>query len=152
MTKAINLAAMLAPLPPVRFPTGAECQVRPFTAEAYELFRLLRDKMQGLVNGTDEADDAELQALADRLLRLVVPEATPDDVASLGDRFDAKLVPIMVASGRVEDVLSALTDTGAVTEGKGRRSPRSNGDTSSARKSRATPKRLVSRGRKRTGK
>lgn len=147
--KAINLADLLAPLPPVRFPTGAERAVRPFTAEAYELFRSLREQMTGLVAGRVEADDDALHALADRLLRLVVPDASADDIASLGERFDAKLVPIMIAAGRVDDVIAAVHEATGDAGGKAPRPPRSSGGTSSARKSRATPKRSASGGRKR---
>jgi hypothetical protein len=143
--KAINLADMLAPLPPVRFPTGAECAVRPFTAEAYELYRALRGRMEKAVQGEGINED-EMQEMLSRLLALVVPDATPDDLASLGERFDAKLVPVMLAAGRVEEVMAAMHDVNAVPEGNAPRPLRSRGGTSSAHKSRGTPKRLANRG------
>lgn len=110
----LNLAELVPPLPQVTLPNGKEYQIAPLTARGYELFLAVQRAMHG-----EEDIGFEFVAKVDELLAIVIPAATPDDLASFGVRHDLKLAVIMTASGAVDNVLEAIKDETVSSEGNG---------------------------------
>jgi hypothetical protein len=142
----LNLAALAPALPPVILPNGREVAVRPMTARAYELYRELTGYTAAFQRGEDVDEGAYLD-LVDECLALVLPDATPDDLASLGVRIEFKMAPILMAAGRVDEVMRAMAAQDAGTEGNGETLPGLPHDTTSAASSLGTPKRSGRTGR-----
>lgn len=105
--EVMNLAAMVPTLPMVRLLNGHEVQLMPFTAEGYELWSELRALVVDSENG-EEVDSLYVEALADRLLQMVLPDATKDELAAFGSRLEAKMAPILGAAGQIDTVMAAL--------------------------------------------
>jgi hypothetical protein len=108
----MNLASLLPALPPVIIPNGTTHQIMPLTARGYELFKEVR-QYQAAANNGELVDDSAYLDIVDELLALVLPTATPDDLASFGFRIEIKLGPILAAAGRVDDVLNAIAEAEA---------------------------------------
>lgn len=107
-SKALNLASLVPPLPLVTLPNGKEVQLRHLSAKGYELYR----EMQSLITDVQQerpVDEQLFTVVIDELLALVLPDATPDDLASLGDRYELKMAPILAAAGRVDEVLASFS-------------------------------------------
>ena len=66
----LDLLALATPLEPVKFPNGRVFEVRPLDAVGWEMMR----------TATESASDGDALALLTRC----VPDATPDDMATLG--------------------------------------------------------------------
>jgi hypothetical protein len=115
--KELNLALLMPALPPVILPSGTTHQIMPLTARGYEMFKTLRE-MQRQYEQTNVLDEAVYLQVIDDLLALVLPTATPDDLASLGFRVEVKLAPILAAAGRVDDVLLALEESESAPNGE----------------------------------
>lgn len=142
----LNLAALVPTLPSVILPNQKEVQLHALTAEGYELYRQMRGLTQQVQNGEDVDEDAYMGVI-DRLLALVLPDATPDDLASFGVRFELKMAPILAAAGRVDEVIATLNAAEKASEGNGVAQPDSSPDTISAAPSRGTRKRSGKIGR-----
>jgi hypothetical protein len=140
----LNLAALVPTLPSVIIPNGKELQLRPLTAEGYELYRQMRQLTAQVQNGGEVDEDAYVNVI-DRLLGVVLPDATDDDLASFGVRYELKMAPILAAAGRVDEVVSALAS--AAPEGNEVAQPDSLPDTISAAPLRSTRKRSGKIGR-----
>jgi hypothetical protein len=115
---AINLAAIVPDLPDVVMPNGVTTRMVPFTAQAYEQYRyiqlLTRRQMEG-----DEIDNEEYLDCVDDVLRVVLPDATSDDLGAFGTRLDIKLMVLMAAAGSVEETLNYINEfQRTITEGK----------------------------------
>jgi hypothetical protein len=115
---AINLAAIVPDLPDVVMPNGKTTRMVPFTAQAYEQYRyvqlLTRRQMEG-----EEIDNDEYQDCVDDILRVVLPDASRDDLAAFGTRLDLKLMVLMAASGSVEETLKSIEEfQKGIAEGK----------------------------------
>lgn len=68
--------------------------------------------MQSLITDVQQerpVDEQLFTVVIDELLALVLPDATPDDLASLGDRYELKMAPILAAAGRVDEVLASFS-------------------------------------------
>lgn len=137
----LNLAALVPELPAVILPNGKEVQMVPFTAEAYEKFRLVQQLTRELMQG-ETIDEEEYFDLIDSVVKAVLPSATPDDIASLGARVELKMSVITAASGKVDEVLQALDDVRPKSEGNEEALPRSTQSTTSAALSLDTPEPL----------
>jgi hypothetical protein len=111
----MNLQQMVPRLPKVRLVSGREVQLMHFTAEGYEMWTELRALVADSESGI-EVDTIHVEELTDQLLRKVLPDATPDDLAAFGSRLEAKMAPIMAAAGQVDAVMAALE---ALDEGNG---------------------------------
>lgn len=116
--KSLNLASLVPPLPPVTLPNGKEVQIVHLSAKGYEMYREMQTMILDLQAGF-EIDETHHINLIDNLLALVLPDATPDDLASLGARVELKMAPILVAAGRVDEVLEALEANSGGSQGNG---------------------------------
>jgi hypothetical protein len=110
----LNLAELVPALPAVTLPNGIEVQMAPLTARGYELFLAIQRAM----GGEGDIDFAFVEKL-DEVLAIVLPTATPDDLASLGVRHDLKLAVILSAAGAVDSALDAIKNETAGSEGNG---------------------------------
>lgn len=137
----LNLAALVPELPAVILPNGKEVQMVPFTAEAYEKFRLVQNMTRALMDG-ENISEMDYYDLLDELVKLVLPAATPDDLASLGARMELKMSIVTAASGKVDEVLEALSAATGKPEGNGEALPPSIQSMTSAAPSPATRKHL----------
>jgi len=113
----MNLASLMPALPPVIIPNGSTHQMVPLTARGYELFKELRQYQDASNNG-ERVDELAYLDVVDELLALVLPTASPDDLASFGFRMELKLGPILAAAGRVDDVLNAIAEAEADPNGE----------------------------------
>jgi hypothetical protein len=129
-TAPLNLAALVAPLPPVILPNGTSHQMM-FTAQAAELYKQIRHHVAAHLRG-EAIDDLEAEAAIDACLAHVLPSATPDDLASLGVRVEWKVTILAAASGRVDEVLHALAAATAGNASGGEATPDSPPVTTSA--------------------
>jgi len=141
----LNLAALAPALPSVILPNGREIAVRPMTARAYELYREMSGYTAAFQKGED-VDETLYLDLVDECLALVMPDATPDDLASLGVRVEFKMAPILMAAGRVDEVMRAMAAQ-EETVGNGETLRDSRRDTILAASSPDTPKPLGKTGR-----
>lgn len=141
----LNLAALAPALPSVILPNGREIAVRPMTARAYELYREMSGYTAAFQKGED-VDETLYLDLVDECLALVMPDATPDDLASLGVRVEFKMAPILMAAGRVDEVMRAMAEQ-EETVGNGETLRDSRRDTILAASSPDTPKPLGKTGR-----
>lgn len=104
----LDLVAIAAPLEPIRFPNGREFAARPLDAAGWELAREVQ-----------RTQDPE-QALA--LLKRCVPDATDEDLASLGNADG--LVIVKYCARQVDLAMEALGNSrGAMTESTSPPSP-----------------------------
>jgi hypothetical protein len=131
-TAPLNLAALVAPLPPVTLPNGTT-HALVFTAQAAELWKKIRHVFAALQRG-ESIDEFGAEDDIDACLAAVIPTATPDDLASFGTRFGVKLATIGAAAGRVDEVMQLLEAANA-NKGNGsggEATPASSPDTTSA--------------------
>lgn len=105
-TTPLNLAALVKPLPPVILPDGSEHPLV-YTAHAAEAYKRVRVFVDLLRRG-EEIPQLEASDAIDECLTLVLPSATPDHLASFGERTELKLAVIAAAAGRVDAVLQTL--------------------------------------------
>lgn len=105
-TAPLNLAALVAPLPPVILPNGAEHKLV-YTAAVAEVYKRIR-RMQAEAERGDPVDDELAEDLIDQCIALAMPSASPDDLASLGVRIEVKLTILAAAAGAVDEVMHAL--------------------------------------------
>jgi hypothetical protein len=115
------------------------------TARAYELYREMSGYTAAFQKGED-VDETLYLDLVDECLALVMPDATPDDLASLGVRVEFKMAPILMAAGRVDEVMRAMAAQ-EETVGNGETLRDSRRDTILAASSPDTPKPLGKTGR-----
>ncbi|MES2524035.1 MAG: hypothetical protein V4617_15115 [Gemmatimonadota bacterium] len=115
-TAPLNLAALVAPLPPVILPNESE-HALVFTAHAAQLFRTIRHLIDA-VNRGETINDLDAEDTVDECLVHVLPTATPDDLASLGTRLELKLSILTAASGQVDAVMHALEEAAAAGKAK----------------------------------
>ena len=106
----LNLAALVPSLPPVKFPTGHVVPMVPFTARAYELWRGIMRDINAASDDSASVNEDDFSSRVDELVALVVPEATPDDLASLGARLEPKLAVVSAAAGAADEVVAALLE------------------------------------------
>lgn len=114
--KSLNLASLVPPLPPVTLPNGKEVQIAHLSAKGYEMYREMQTMILDLQAGRDINEDAYI-TLIDNLLAIVLPDASPDDLASIGARVELKMAPILAAAGRVDEVLEALESAAGALKG-----------------------------------
>jgi hypothetical protein len=116
----LKLADLVPALPMVELLNGKEIQLVPLTARGYELFLSIQEAMRGVEMGLDTDDAVDMVKKIDEVLGIVLPTATPDDLASFGVRTDIKLGVIMSAAGAVDEVLSSLrAETNTDSSGNG---------------------------------
>ena len=108
----LNLAELVPELPPVILPNKKEVSMSPLTARGYELFLAVQRAMRG-----EEDIGMAFVEKVDELLAIVLPTATPDDLASFGVRHDLKLGVILAAAGAVDEALGAIKNETASSEG-----------------------------------
>lgn len=114
----LNLAELVPELPEVVLPSKNVVQVVPFTAASYEKYRLLQKMTVAGMQQTASFDEDKYLDLLNEVLCLVIPSATPDDLASFGDRVELKLSVLAIAAGRVDEVVQALEAATGRSEGK----------------------------------
>lgn len=103
----LNLAALVPALPAVVLPNGVERQLHPLSAQAYEMYRQL-SSMTTQFQAGESVNEDDYMDLIDAILARVLPDATPDDLASFGVRVELKMAPILAAAGRVDEVVRAM--------------------------------------------
>lgn len=129
-TAPLNLAALVAPLPPIVLPNGTEHQCV-FTAHAATQYKEIR-RMLAALHANEAIDEIEAENLIDECVQLVLPTASADDLASLGMRVELKLTILAAASGRVDEVMHALHAASAGNAPEAEAAPRSSLDMTSA--------------------
>jgi hypothetical protein len=105
-TAPLNLAALVAPLPPVILPNGTS-HALVFTADAAERYKGIRRLIAAVERG-DTVDDLAAEDDIDECLAVMIPTATNEDLASFGARVEVKLTVLAAAAGRLDAVMHAL--------------------------------------------
>lgn len=129
-TAPLNLAALVAPLPPVVLPDGSEHQLV-YTAKVAERYKPIRHLIAAVMRG-EEIDELSAEDDIDECIALTIPTASPDQLASLGARVGVKLSILAAASGRVDEVMHVLHAASAGNAPEAEAAPRSSLDTTSA--------------------
>lgn len=105
-TAPLNLAALVAPLPPVILPNGTS-HALVYTAECAERYKAIRRLIAQVERG-ESIDDLAAEDDIDACLAVMLPTATKDDLASLREQVDVKLTVLAAAAGRLDAVMHAL--------------------------------------------